>query len=223
MTFEILKHERLVLDIVQEYLNQNKYFNMKKVLPFISSKLKKESIDLNARAIERILSSLVKKKLIVEGTNLTRMDLLKNRKRFEIYQFILKNPGVYFNKIVRKLKINKPVVVWHINMLLRFEFIKKEEFENHEIFFDSKLDSVDKKFSYFISKEKSKKIIEYLKINNFGITKTHLSMDLGIHHNTISKYLENLEELNLIIKKKTSKKTLYFLNDDLIQTLNQNV
>ncbi|MFX0060449.1 MAG: hypothetical protein ACFE8J_19295 [Candidatus Heimdallarchaeota archaeon] len=223
MTFEVLKHERLVLDIVQEYLNQNKYFNMKKVLPFISSKLKKESIDLNARAIERILSSLVKKKLIVEGTNLTRMDLLKNRKRFEIYQFILKNPGVYFNKIVRKLKINKPVVVWHINMLLRFEFIKKEEFENHEIFFDSKLDSVDKKFSYFISKEKSKKIIEYLKINNFGITKTHLSMDLGIHHNTISKYLENLEELNLIIKKKTSKKTLYFLNDDLIQTLNQNV
>jgi predicted transcriptional regulator len=196
---------------------------MKKILPFINSSLKKFSIDLNFRAIEKILGSLVKKKLIVEGTNLTRIDILKNKKRYQIYQFILKNPGVYFNKIVRELKINQSVVVWHINMLVRFDFIKKEEYMNHEIFFDSKLESIDKKLSYYISKDKSKKIIEYLKTNNFGITKTHLSTDLGIHHNTISKYLENLEELNLIIKKKTSKKTLYFLNDDLIQILNHRV
>ena len=64
---------------------------------------------------------------------------------------------------------------------------------------------------------------EYLRINDYGITKTHLSADLGMHHNTISKYLKTLEEFNVIIKRKTVKKTLYFLNEDLIETLNLNV
>ena len=114
-----------------------------------------------------------------------------------------KNPGAYFNKIVRELNLNKPVVVWHINMLERFDFIKREDFEGHEIFFDSNLITINKKFRYFTSKEKTKKIIEYLKINDYGITKTHLSADLGMHHNTISKYLSMLEEFNVIIKKKT--------------------
>ena len=71
--------------------------------------------------------------------------------------------------------------------------------------------------------EKSKKIIEYLRSNDFGITKTHLSSDLGMHHNTISKYLKMLEEINVIVRKKTSKQTLYFLNEDLLEILNLNV
>lgn len=223
MPIELLEHENIILNIVQDYLNQNKYFNVQKILPFIESRLRKTSVDLNLRAIEEILRALVKKKLIDEGTKLSRMDILKNKTREEIYNFIQKNPGTYFNKIVRELNLNKPVVVWHINMLERFDFIKREDIEGHEIFFDSNLTTINKKFTYFTSKEKAKKIIEYLKINDYGITKTHLSADLGMHHNTTAKYLKILEEFNVIIKRKTVKKTLYFLNEDLIETLNLNV
>ena len=223
MPIELLQHENLILTIVQEYLNLNKFFNMKKVLPFIQSRLRLATVDLNVRAIEEILRSLVKKKLIDEGTKLSRNDILKNKTRNQIYNYILKNPGVYFNKIVIELETNKPVVVWHINMLERFNFIKREEFENHEIFFDSNLTEKKKKYSYFTSNEKSKKIIEYLKLNDFGITKTHLATDLGMHHNTISKYLKMLEEFNVIVRKKTAKQTLYFLNEDLLETLHLNV
>ncbi|MFW9941880.1 MAG: hypothetical protein ACFFFT_12630 [Candidatus Thorarchaeota archaeon] len=223
MPVDLLKYENLILTIVQDYLNSNKFFNMKKVLPFIQARLRLVSVDLNARAIEEILGSLVKKKLIDAGTKLSRNDILKNSKRNQIYNYILKNPGVYFNKIVVELGINKPVVVWHINMLERFNFIKREEFEHHEIFFDSKLSEKNRKYSYFTSNEKSRKIIEYLRLNDFGITKTHLSSDLGMHHNTISKYLKMLEEINVIVRKRTPNQTLYFLNEDLLETLNLNV
>lgn len=222
MTLEFSEHEKVVLDIVQDYLSQNKYFNMLKIIPFIRSSLKTLSIDLNARAIEKLLGSLVKKKYIVEGTNLTQLDVLKNKKRQQVYNFILKNPGTYINKIVRVLDISKPVVMWHINMLLRFDFIRKEEIENHDIFFDSNLSSGDSKFSYVTSKDRSKKIIEYLKENNFGVTKTRISLDLIIHHDTITKYLEMLEDLEIIYKKKIGKQILYFLSEDLIETLNLN-
>jgi len=223
MPVETTENENLILTLVQDYLNQNKYFNMRKVVSFISAKLRSYSVDLNYRAIEEILRSLTKKKLIDEGTKFTKLDVLNNKKRKQIYDFILKNPGVYFNTIVRGLKINKPVIVWHINMLARFDFIKREEFENHEIFFDSRLSAMNRKFRYFTSKEESKKIIEYLKENDYGITKTHLSMNLGMHHNTITKYLNKFEEFNIILKKKVAKRTLYFLNEDLTEALNLNI
>ncbi|MFW9865290.1 MAG: hypothetical protein ACFFEN_04255 [Candidatus Thorarchaeota archaeon] len=212
MPTEHLKHETLILTIVQEYLNQNRYFNMKKIIYFIESKLKMIPVDLNKRAIEEILRVLVRKKLLVEGTKLTQIDLLNNKTREKIYHYIQKNPGAYYNKIVSVLNINKPVVVWHINMLIRFGFIRKEDFENHDIFFDSNFNADNKKLSFYTSKEQSKKILEYLKVNDHGITKTHLSLDLGMHHNTVSKYLEILEDFNVILKKKTHNKTLYFLN-----------
>ena len=220
MLIETTEHENLVLNIVQDYLNQTRYFNMNKIIPFINSKLKLNSVDLNYRAIEEILRSLVKKKLIDEGTKFTKMDVLKNKTRHQIYNFILRHPGVYFNTIAKELKVNKPVIVWHINMLIRFEFITREEFENHEIYFDSNLNAKDRKFRYFASKEESKRIMKYLKENDYGITKTHLTMNLGMHHNTVTKYLKSLEDFNMVIKKKVAKRTLYFLNEDFIQALN---
>jgi predicted transcriptional regulator len=223
MFIDLTQHENIILNIVQEYLSLNKYFDMKKVLPFIQSILKSALVDLNRRAIEEILKSLVKKKLIVEGTKLSRESILDNETRNQIYDYILKNPGAYFNKIVIDLNINKPVVVWHIKMLERFGYIKREVFENHAIFFDINLTEKKKKYGYFTVNEKSKKIIEYLKSNDFGITKTHLSNDLGMHHNTVSKYLKILEDFNVIVKKKTTKQTLYFINEDLIETLHLNV
>ncbi|MFX1390823.1 MAG: hypothetical protein ACFE9Z_12235 [Promethearchaeota archaeon] len=223
MPVDLTQHENLILSIVQQYLSLNKYFNMKKVLPFIQSILRSALVDLNTRAIEEILRSLVKKKVIVESTKLSKNDILNNETRNRIYNYILKNPGVYFNKIVIELEINKPVVVWHVKMLEKFGFVKREVFENHAIFFESNLIEKKKKYSYYTTKDKSKKIIEYLKMNDFGITKTHLSNDLGMHHNTVSKYLKILEGFNVIVKKKTSKHTLYFLNEDLLETLNLNV
>lgn len=223
MSIEITEHESLVLTIVQDYLNQIRFFNMSKIIPFINSRLKLYSVDLNFRAIEEILQSLVKKKLIDEGTKFTKSDVLQNKKRKLIYDYIIKNPGVYFNTIVKDLKLNKPVIVWHINMLLRFDFIKKEEFENHEIYFESSLTGKDRKFRYFATKEESKKIMDYLKENDYGITKTHLTANLGMHHNTITKYLKSLENYNMVVKKKIDKRTLYFLNDDLIEALNINL
>ena len=193
---------------------------MNKIIPFINSKLKIHSIDLNYRGIEEILRSLVKKKLLDEGTKFTKNEVLLNKKRNQIYNFIVKNPGVYFNTIVNKLKINKPVIVWHINMLLKFEFITKEEFENHEIYFDSRLSGRNRTFRYFTSKQESKKIMDFLKENDYGITKTHLVQSLGMHHNTVTKYLKNLEDYNMVIKKKVDKRILYFLNNELVEALN---
>ncbi len=120
--------------------------------------------------------------------------------------------GTYFNRIIKELNLSNHIVVWHLSMLLKFNYVRKEVFDNHDIYFDSSLDFEGVKISYFTSKEKSKKIIDYLKSNNGGTTKTRLSETLKMHPNTITKYLNNLLEHNIIKKEKMANKTLYFLN-----------
>ncbi|MFX1590028.1 MAG: winged helix-turn-helix transcriptional regulator [Promethearchaeota archaeon] len=138
---------------------------------------------------------------------------MDNEKRKKIYEFILKNPGIYFNHIVRELQISNHVVVWHLNILLKFKFILKEIVGKHEIYFDANKDFKDIELFYLTSKEKSQKIINYLKQNNIGIPKTQLSEELNMNINTTSIYLKELEQFNVITKQRASNKVLYFLNE----------
>ena len=216
MSSELLTQESLVFSVVQEYLNKNRYFDVSEILPFIVSRFRMSSININMKGIEEILKSLVKKKIIVEGSKLSIDEILKNEKRKKIYDFILDNPGTYFYKIVTKLGISNHVVVWHLKMLQKFNFIKVEKFENHNVYFDAQFNVKNSKFAYITSKEKVKKIIVYLRENDYGISKSQLSNALKMHPNTISKYLKMLEQINMIIKKKVSKRVIYFLNESYI-------
>ena len=216
MSNELLTQEKIVFTVVQEYLNKNRYFNVNEITPFIVSRFRLSSININIKGIEEILRSLVKKKIIVEGSKLSIDEILNNEKRKIIYQFILNNPGTYFYKIVTQLGISNHVVVWHLKMLLKFDLIQVEKVENHDVYFDSNFNIKNSKFAYITSQEKGKKIIEYLRQNDFGLSKSQLSKELKMHPNTISKYLKMLEQFNVIIKKKVSKRVIYFLNEAYI-------
>ncbi|KKL84874.1 hypothetical protein LCGC14_1960390, partial [marine sediment metagenome] len=83
-------------------------------------------------------------------------------------------------------------------------------------YFDSNFNIKKSKFAYITSQEKGKKIIEYLRQNDFGLSKSQLSKELKMHPNTISKYLKILEQFNVVIKKKVSKRVIYFLNESYL-------
>ena len=66
--------------------------------------------------------------------------------------------------------------------------------------------------------EESKKIIDYLKIDNSGITKLRLASVLQMDLKIINKCLHYLEWLGLIEKKKVSaEETLFFYKEEMIK------
>ncbi|MFX0023349.1 MAG: hypothetical protein ACFE9S_13565 [Candidatus Hermodarchaeota archaeon] len=216
MSVDLVPQERVVLDIVEDYLSKNRQFDIDDIIPYISYYLRRTPNNLNYEGIKSILRSLVKKNFLIEGSKLTHDDILNNNKRKKIYTHILKNPGIYFTKIVNDLGFSNHVVVWHLNILIKFNFIKKRIFDKHEIFFDSKIDVQKAKFGFYTSLNKSQNIIHYLQENNTGITKTKLSKALNIHLNTLSKYLLILEGLKVILKEKIDNKNLFFINEELL-------
>lgn len=153
--------------------------------------------------------------MIFERSKLTKNQILNNENRERIYKYICENPGVYFYQIAKTLNLSNYILGWHIKMLLKFNFIRSKEIDKHEVFFDINLGEDYDEHHYLISKEKTKVIISFLIKNPEGTTRTRLSRELKIHPKTTSKYIKSLELLNLLLKKKETKKTLYYLNEPL--------
>ncbi len=216
MSVDLVAQERVVLDIVQDYLSKNRQFDIDDIVPYISYYLRRTPNNLNYEGIKSILKSLVKKKYLIEGSKLTHDDILKNDKRNRIYTLILENPGIYFTKIVKDLGFSNHVVVWHISILIKFNYIRKRIFDKHEIFFESSVDPQEAKWHFYLSLEKIKLIIQYFRNRNTGITKTKLSRELKMHLNTIKKYLRILQKLKLIFEEKIDNQVLYFLEEDFL-------
>ena len=218
----IASNKQTVLEIINEYLDKNRFFSVNDILPFISSRFAKSGINININGIRTILKSLVEKNFIVEGSKLTRNEILSNFNRKKIYEYIQKNPGVLFYNIVSNLGLNIPVVEWHLNILIKFMYISKEKIENRGAYFDVNVKSEDRMIIYLISKDKCKQIIDFLKENQEGITRSQISEQLNMHSTTVTKYTDKLHENGILAKKSLPNKTLYFLNNENYEKLSQN-
>ncbi|MFX1394174.1 MAG: winged helix-turn-helix transcriptional regulator [Promethearchaeota archaeon] len=208
----LLSRKQLVLDVIQEYLDRNRIIKANDLINFINSRFSKTSININNRGVKEIVKQLLKKNLIIEKSKLLRNNVLINQNRKEIYDFIINNPGIHFNKLCKKLNLSTAVINWHLNILLKFNFIFKEKIENFDAYFDSKINLEFTKILHFISRERYRKILEFFEGNNKAISKSRLSKQLGIHRNTITKYVEKLCEIGILLKNVISNKTIYTLN-----------
>lgn len=218
----IASNEQKVLEIINEYLDKNRFFSVNDILPFISSRFAKSGINININGIRTILKSLIEKNFIVEGSKLTRNEILSNFNRKKIYEYIQKNPGAHFYNIVSNLDLNIPVVEWHLNILIKFMYTSKEKIENRGAYFDVNVKSEDRMIIYLISKDKCKQIIDFLKENQEGITRSQISEQLNMHSTTVTKYTDKLHENRILTKKSLPNKTLYFLNNENYEKLSQN-
>ena len=169
MKIQLSENERMVYDVVREYLDNNRIFEFEKVSNFIQARFRLASININNEGIEKHLTTLVEKKILVPNSKLTRDMVFYNQNRNSIYNFIKKNPGVYLSKIMSELGLSINTIVWHITILENFNFIASDQIDNRIIFFDSTLELNKVKIYYFTSHDTSKKILQYLKINDFLI------------------------------------------------------
>ena len=214
----ISEEQMLVLNIIQEYLNKNRTFNRTEIIPFINARVIKAHVDISYMGICEILKSLVEKNIVVEGTKFTKYNILSNSNRSKIYEYIIKNPGVHFNKLVKTLKISIFSVEWHLNVLMKFNFIRNKKINGYDAYFLFSLASETDEIYHILSRDKCNKIIQFLKENNEGYSKNYLSKELNIHPNTVSKYIDRLDEFGLLIKKELPNMTLYFLNERYYST-----
>ena len=132
-------------------------------------------------------------------------NVLNLKARREIYNFILKNPGLHIREISRQLNIPKTTLTYHLKFLKKEEIIK-EKFEGgfKRIFIKEDLGSQDKEILNLLRQDIPSKIFIYF-IFSLAPSQIEISKALELHPATVSYHLKKLEEKGVIENEKWNR------------------
>ncbi|MEX2680902.1 MAG: winged helix-turn-helix transcriptional regulator [Candidatus Sigynarchaeota archaeon] len=138
------------------------------------------------RQIQNALSSLVHRKILINGKALTRQDLLANPNRNRILEIIRQEPGIHFSRIKACLNKESRTVQWHLKMLEKFDFIREERFGNNVVYFDFVQDKQHDRLYYYLHKDGAPAILKAI-LNHPGITMVNLIDQLQMPRSTLAR------------------------------------
>ena len=201
------KLESVVLELVKEYLVKKTFFSIEDIVVFINNRVKWNP-NLNKNSIERIIKSLIKKRIIVPGTKLMKNNIIENPKRNEIFNYIKKYPS-NINEIMKALNMGSNQALWHLSCLEKFQFIRSKKIENRRLFF--KFDSNPKldDLFYYLKIDNVQKIISFMITENKPLKITEIVTGVKKNHNTVKKYVDALNRLKLIKIERIKNRIVY--------------
>ena len=211
---ELDKEEKEVFELIKEFLTKKSIINVLELQNSITNRLRNNP-NYNKYKIEKIIKSLMKKKLILIGSRLSKEDILAIPIRKNIYEIIQKEPGININEIKRKFNLGSNQVIWHVKMLNDFNFIRTLQIGNQNALFEFNFDKNNEHIVFYLRNDKVQEILELLENNINPLKLTKISELLNIHYNTVKKYLFILLKFNIIEKVNGSRKKSYKLNQEV--------
>ena len=163
------------------------------------------------KKINEAIYKLIAKKIIIRGTKLTKDTVLLNEKRQNIYRYISKNPGSHLRDIREKLNLNPQLAAWHLKMLEKFDFIRKNRIKNKNIYFNSYIDSILDEKIFTLKDPKNFKILENILFEP-GITLNELAKKVKINYEKVKKIISNLTKFEFVNTENNETSPRYFSN-----------
>lgn len=129
--------------------------------------------------------------------------------RRNIYQFILKSPGLHLRELSRRLHMPLTTVKYHLHVLQKRELIKeKTEGRYHRYYVTHKIGAREKKIISLLREDIPRTIILYLMIRYWS-PQIDISKSLKKHPTTIEFHLKKLMDLGLIQQVKPVDGKIY--------------
>ena len=133
--------------------------------------------------------------------------------RLNIYNFILKSPGLHLRELSRQLDMPLTTVKYHLQVLQKHEYIvEKKEGRYHRYYASQEMGTQEKKFINILREDIPRTIILYLLIHHWS-SQIDISASLQKHPTTIEHHLRKLMSLGIIqqvkpINKEVSQETI---------------
>jgi predicted transcriptional regulator len=186
-----------VIEIAEEILNEKKILNIDSLYYRAKKRLKLPRKGLNA-----IIQLLINNKILVNRSKFTKRTVLSNSTRKIIFNFIQSNIGSHFS-LIKKLGISKDFtgspgeLIWHLDMLIKFNYIKKLKLKNYTIFIPFEIDDETGKIYFLLQEELYRKIITHF-ISNDSQERSQIYKSLGENRGTIYYRIQNLIEFQIL-------------------------
>ena len=195
-----------VIEIAEEILSENKVLNVETLY-----NVAKKSLKIPKNGLLFIIQYLINKKILIEGSKFSRETVLSNGVRNRIYRYIIMNPGVHFS-ILRKKALSEEAgssgqLVWHLGMLLKFNYIKKIKVGHYSVLLPYELDEDDGRILFILKDRINSKIIRLL-IENETFIKSEIYKRIEEKREDVYYRIKNLLNHDLITYWEPSEKVL---------------
>ncbi len=210
-----------VIGIAEEIMKKNKILDVETLYNIAKKRLK-----LPRTGLLFIIQFLINKKILVEGSKFSRETVLSNPTRRGIYNYIRVNPGIHFS-ILRKKALSADSgssgqLVWHLEMLLKFNYINKIKVGNYTVFLPIEMEVELGIISFLLRDEINRKIIDLLTTQN-SIKNSEIFKLIDEKRELVNYRLKSLIKYDLICSREDLSKEVYLnphKQEDIINILN---
>ncbi len=203
-----------VLEIAQELLNQNKVLNIENLYNIAKKRLK-----LPRNGLLYIIQYLINKKVLIEGSKFSKKSALTNYYRNKVYKYIRTHPGVHFSHLRKKVLSDDSgnigssgQLVWHLEMLLKFAYIKKIKVGNYTVFLPFEMGENEGEIFFLLRDKINNKILDLLTEQDL-IIKSEIYKSINEKRENVYYRIKNLIDHNIISLNEESDKEI-FLNSN---------
>ena len=129
---------------------------------------------------------------------ISKENLLALKTRRQIYNFVLKNPGLHLREISRRIKIPKSTLTYHIKYLKKQDLIKEKlESGYKRIYIKDKIGTHDREILNLLRQEVPFKIFLYM-IFSISWSQIELAKELELHPATVNYHLKKMIDMGII-------------------------
>ncbi|MFX0073242.1 MAG: hypothetical protein ACFFAO_19355 [Candidatus Hermodarchaeota archaeon] len=194
-----------VLEIAKELAGKNKTLNIERLFDTARRRLK-----THPQGLKKLLKHLFENKILVEGSKLIKSEVLENEIRDLIYKFLKKYPGVNFSALKNNLfsefgkddmNVGTGQMLWHLGVLLKFEFIVKFEYKNYTLYFPYEMKSEEALF-YFLLRDSINRKIIYTIVENEPIKQAEIPEIINELKGTVYYHLNTMKEEKIVFSEK---------------------
>jgi hypothetical protein len=211
-----------VIEIAKEVINNNNVLDTELLYALAKRRLK-----FPRKGLLSIIQLLINKKVLVEGSKYTKDEILNNKYRLNLYNFLTSYLGAHFSTIRKQIITDNSgslgssgQLIWHLEMLIKFNYIKKIKIKNYTVFLPYEIDEEIGLLHFVLHDEIYLKIIQLL-ISNEKLKKSEVHKLVNEKRETIYYRINNLIEFNII--ESSGDKTSLILNsikkDDIISII----
>lgn len=135
--------------------------------------------------------------------------ILELEKRRQIYNLIVKYPGLHIREISRKINIPFTTSRHHLNYLEKHDFIiTKKDGRHYRFYAKYKIDRRDKKIIDILRKKTPREMVLLL-LAFVECSQTEISQNLEKHPSTISFHLKKMQDMDIVEKAEVNKGKIY--------------
>jgi len=186
-----------VIEIAEEILNENKILNIDALYYRAKKRLK-----IPSKGLKAIIQILINNRILVNRSKFTKRTLLSNSTRKIIYNFIRSNIGSHFS-LIKRVGISSDMagspgeLIWHLDMLIKFNYIKKLKIKNYTIFLPIDVDDEIGIIYFFLRDDLYRKIINHI-ISSNPKERAQIHKLIGENRETIFYRIQNLIEFQIL-------------------------